>query len=147
MDQRVIDPQLLARAAEATGPAHEHLSPGREIHGGVFVLMTLAYAAILVAFWLAFSADLDTVFAIGVCAVYLAMYLGTPWALVRTGRRRAGKTDQPARSWGEFLEDGLTTFNGWCSGRTALIQILLVPVAAAIASSAIALIIVVSRPG
>jgi len=147
MDQRVIDPELLARATGTIEPAREHLSPGREIHGGVFVLMTMAYTAILLAFWLAFSADLDTVFAIGVCAVYLAMYLGTPWALVRTGRRHAGKSGERVRSWGEFLEDGLTTFNGWCSGRTALIQILLVPVAAAIASSAIAFIIVLSRPG
>jgi hypothetical protein len=79
-----------------------------------------------VDYWLFFGATADTAFNIGVGAVYLAVYLGVPAVFLRIERGR--RTDLAS-----FLEKGLHTSSGHVAGKTAIMQILMLPFALAIA--------------
>jgi len=100
-------------------------------------MIVAAYASILVAFGWAFLGAGDVLFNLGVCAVYLAMYLGVPWVFLkvepRSGVRRPDLAD--------FMERGLSTWTGHVTGREALAQILTIPVAVALAALGIGIIV------
>jgi hypothetical protein len=101
-------------------------------------MIVVSYAAILVAFAWAFFGAADVQFNLGVCAVYLAMYLGVPWIFLKAEPHR-GKVVRPDLA--DFLERGLSTWTGHVSGASALAQILTIPVALTLAALGIGLII------
>ncbi len=121
------------------------LVPGSEIHPAIFKGMAVVYLAVLVAFWAAFQASAVTVFVLGVCLVYLVMYVATPAVLVRTASRHTGRKTVARASFGEFLAAPLDTGTGPCSGRVAVIQMLLVPVSLAAAALGMALVLMMVR--
>lgn len=131
---------------DSLDPVRE-LVPGSEMHPTVFKAMALIYVAILAAFWVAFQASALTVFALGVCLVYLIMYFAAPAALVNAAKRRAGGEKQTKDTFGEFLDAPLSTWTGPCSGRVATIQMLLVPVALALAAAGMAIVVMITRTG
>jgi hypothetical protein len=94
------------------------------------VLIVASYVAILGALFLVFSGSADTVFMIGVCGVYLSVYLSVPAILLRI-EGRARPQEHP--DFADFLEHGLITWTGHVSGRDALLQILLIPAAVTVA--------------
>jgi len=100
-------------------------------------LIVASYAAIIVAFGWAFFGQGDVLFNLGVCAVYLAMYLGVPWVFLKV----EPKSGQPRPDFADFLERGLATWTGHVTGREALAQILTIPVAVAFAALGIGIII------
>lgn len=101
-------------------------------------MIVVSYAAILVAFGLAFSGASDVLFTIGVCAVYLAAYLGAPWVMFRVEARHRPHGD---RRLADFLENGLETWTGHVSGSAALAQILTIPIALTLAVCGIGVIL------
>jgi hypothetical protein len=80
---------LRARPADGRGPA-----------------LVAAYGAILGAFLLAFAGDAEVGLVIGVCAVYLAVYLGVPAVMLRIPK------GSPRH---DFFEKGLDTWTGHVS--------------------------------
>lgn len=110
------------------------------VHDGVFKIFMGLFAAILVIFYLTFSHDAETVFMIGICAFYGLMYFGTPIVL-----RRASREKRENKDWTEFLDEPFSTNTGLISGRTALLQICIVPAALAICVIGICVVIALSR--
>lgn len=110
------------------------------VHDGVFKVIMGLFAAILAVFYLTFSHDPETVFMIGICAFYGLMYFGTPIVL-----RRASHEKPENKDWTEFLDEPFSTNTGLISGRTALLQICIVPAALAICVIGICVVIVLSR--
>lgn len=100
-------------------------------------MIVASYASILVAFGWAFLGAGDVLFNLGVCAAYLAMYLGVPWVFLKV----EPKTGQPRPDLTDFMERGLSTWTGHVTGREALAQILTIPVAVAIAALGIGIIV------
>lgn len=99
-------------------------------------MIVASYAAILVAFGAVFLGQGDVLFNLGVCAAYLAMYLGVPWVFLKVEPKGAEHPDLA-----DFLERGLSTWTGHVSGASALAQILTIPVAVAIAALGIGIIV------
>jgi hypothetical protein len=102
---------------------------------GVGLLLVAAYGAILGAFLLAFAGDAEVGLVIGVCAVYLAVYLGVPAVMLRIepkAKSRPGMSD--------FFEKGLQTWTGHVSAKEALAQMLTIPAALTIAAVGIGVI-------
>lgn len=108
----------------------------RDLPAAVGWMIFAAYAAILVAFAWAFFGSADVEFNIGVCAVYLAMYLGVPWVFLKSDISPVKRPDLA-----DFLEQGLSTWTGHVSGRAAIAQMLTIPVAVAFAALGIGVII------
>lgn len=131
----------LAAAGTAIDPERgtrfgEHAA--RDVPAAVGWMIVAAYASILVAFGWAFFGAADVMFNIGVCAVYLAVYLGVPWIFLK-GEPNTGKVRRP--DFADFLEQGLSTWTGHVSGGAALAQMLTIPVAVAFAALGIGIII------
>jgi hypothetical protein len=124
-----VDPERGARFGEHAA---------RDLPATVGWLIVASYASVLVAFAWAFFGAADVQFNIGVCAVYLAVYLGVPWIFLK-GEPDTGKVKRP--DFADFLEQGLSTWTGHVSGRAALAQMLTIPVAVAFAALGIGIII------
>lgn len=99
-------------------------------------MIVASYASILVAFGWAFLGAGDVLFNLGVCAAYLAMYLGVPWVFLKVEPEGAKRPDLA-----DFLARGLSTWTGHVTGREALAQILTIPVAVAFAALGIGIIV------
>ncbi len=125
--QAVLDPDRAARLGEnSTG----------DLPVAVGWLIVSSYLAILGAFGLTFAGDAQVGLVLGVSAVYLAVYLGVPMVMLRI-EPKAGRRPDMA----DFVENGLQTFTGWVSARSALAQMLTIPVAVALAAAGIGIII------
>lgn len=122
-----LDPDRGARRGEHAA---------RDLPAAIGWMILAAYGSILAAFGWAFLGAADVWFNLGVCAAYLAMYLGVPWVFLKSD---AGSTKRPDLA--DFLEQGLSTWTGRVSGRAALAQILTIPVAVALAALGIGVII------
>lgn len=136
----VDEPEKLAKQ---TGmPFPDYAEPNENgvntaIHPGVYKILGGIFFGILLAFFWVFRSNAETVFAIGICAVYCIMYFGTPMALARFTPQRQ-KTRQ---SFWAFLDRPLDTWTGKITGREALFQICLIPAALLVCTVAICVII------
>ena len=93
--------------------------------------------AILVAFAVTFLGSAETLFVLGVCAAYLAAYVGVPIVMLRI---EAEHRDLPRTPYAAFLQHGLLTLTGRVSAGAALAQILTVPLCLFGAAAGIGLI-------
>jgi hypothetical protein len=86
-------------------------------------LIAASYVALVATFAVAMTGSAQSIFALVVCAVFLAAFLAVPRIFLgleeSTGRRP---------SFQRFLNEGMATMTGRSSGRDALIQMLIVPV-------------------
>ena len=86
-------------------------------------LIAAAYVGLVATFAIAMAGSAQSVFAIVICAVFLAAFLAVPSIFLGverlTGRRP---------SLDRFMREGMATMTGRSSGRDALVQMLIVPV-------------------
>lgn len=82
-----------------------------------------AYVMLLTTFALAAVASSYSVYMIAVCAMFLVAFFTVPWLFLR---QEPSKAKRP--SLDRFMEQGMETLTGRCSGSAALVQILIVPV-------------------
>jgi hypothetical protein len=82
------------------------------MHPGVFGLAIGSYGAMVLALWLLFVTDVQTVLSLLICTAYFGMYFGVPVAMYRIARK-SGRREPPAGS-----------LSGW----SALGQVLVIPV-------------------
>ncbi len=124
-DQTMIEYQPLLEPTYADKEVRLVAKPkSAEVHDGVFRAFIGIFTAIMGVFFLAFQKDIDSLFAIGVCVVYGAMYFGTPFVLRRVSGVRPHK-----HRWDVFLDAKMDTYTGWLTGREVLIQICTIPAA------------------
>ncbi len=86
-------------------------------------LLVTAYAMLLTVFAVAFAHSKDSLFALAICAVFLTMYLSVPRIFLGVEPKLGKRPDLDT-----FLYNGLETYTGHCSGKDAMVQILIVPV-------------------
>lgn len=118
----------------------KHTIPGPrsfELPRGVFAAMTAAYVAFVAEMTWAFGAGAGMPLVLGICAVYLLMYLGIPavFARVETG------VHQPKPAWSRLRQRGMATASGHMSAGAVLGQVLIVPACVAGFGLAIAVIV------
>lgn len=136
-DSEVLLPSAVDAEMKAV-PAQEPL-----VHPGVAKSYIAIHAVAFAALFLTFSVDGEALFMVAISAFYFLMYVGTPYAMARIGKKRLDTKS----SWSKFLEEPHNTFTGPITGREAWIQICLVPLAMTVALVAICAIIVAVRSG
>lgn len=137
--RREIDPQGEIRTTD-------------ELHPGVLGIMAGCFVIMMIAFWLTFKGSTEALFSVIVSAVYLAMYLGTPWAMLRMKKARDAQDRLEARSnhdgtpesFGEFLAGRMETATGTLTGWEAVAQACSIPVALMLVTIGICIVIATS---
>ncbi len=82
-----------------------------------------AYIMLLTVFAVAFAHSREAIFALAICAVFLTTYLSIPRIFLGVEPKQGKRPD-----FDTFLDKGLETYTGHCSGKEALVQMLIVPV-------------------
>lgn len=112
---------------------HPHL-PERlvpDLPSAVGFMLVGAFAWIIGAYLITFWSDLQALEMVVVDALYTSVYLGVPWLILKMEPRTG-----PNPTLSAFLDRGLQTFTGHLTGPQALVQILTIPVALAVATTA-----------
>ncbi len=94
-----------------------------DVAKGVGGLIVTAYAALLGIFFAFFAGSALALFAICICAVFMAVFFTVPsifFAIEPDANRRP--------TLDAFLHQGMDTLTGHTSGKDALVQMLIVPV-------------------
>jgi hypothetical protein len=94
-----------------------------DIPVGVGQMLVAAYVTLLATFAVTIAHSREALFAMGICAVFLTMYLSVPRIFFGVEPRQGKRP-----SYDAFLKTGLETYTGHCDGTDALVQILIVPV-------------------
>ncbi|HEY4344807.1 MAG TPA: hypothetical protein VGN05_10705 [Parvibaculum sp.] len=115
-----------------------------DLHPGVYVAALAGWVWLFGAFWATFGGEAEGAMMLGVDMVFLAVFFGTPWLLKRTADRFLDRRDE-AGGFLDFLNMEMETLTGHVSGWSALIQVIIVPVALALGMTAIGFIIAAAR--
>jgi hypothetical protein len=94
-----------------------------DVPAGVGVMIVAAYAALIAAFAAATIRSADSLFFLVIVIFFVAMYFAIPRLFFAIEPKRERRVDL-----NHFLYKGIDTFTGHCSGRAALVQMLIVPV-------------------
>jgi hypothetical protein len=94
-----------------------------DIPGGVTNLIVGSYAALIVIFFGLFGRSPMALFAITICAFFVAMFFAVPKVFLAVEAAPGRRPTLP-----RFMHVGLATLTGRSSGRDALVQMLIVPV-------------------
>jgi ABC-type transport system involved in cytochrome bd biosynthesis fused ATPase/permease subunit len=125
-----------AKAAQAQQDArsdHDTI-PGAELPVAVYASAFAAFAWILAASWLAFASGADAELALAVATILTIVFFALPVLVWLTARSRSDKTRDDR---GDFLASRVETATGPLSGASVWLQILLIPVALALAATLI----------
>ncbi len=114
-----------------------HLLPATRVHPIAIAIPLLAYAWLGVAAWLAFAGG-ETSLILAVIFVLSVMYFGLLVGGAVMGRNMTPERKQD-RTVREFLDGEVEIATGRVTGREAMMQIVLMPVALAIGGTAIIL--------
>lgn len=93
-----------------------------DVPAGVWMMLVASYFAMIGVFALAAAGTAHSVYLIAAAALLTTSLFATPWLLFRQEPRSF-----PLPAFETFLQDGVDTINGRCSGGAALLQMLLVP--------------------
>lgn len=134
-DQRPAPAAVGGAEAYGGAPRSDYGSvPGAEFPPSVYVSVFAAFAWILVASWLAFAHAGDADLALGFAAVLAIVFFALP-VLVRLTALSHARKRQGLR--GDFLASRVETATGHLSGASAWLQVLIIPLALALAATLI----------
>jgi hypothetical protein len=108
--------------------------PGAEFPAFVYVSVLAAFAWILLASWLAFARGGDAALALAVAIVLGIVFFALPLIVWRVAVAHARPGWKPAQ---EFLSAPVETATGPLPGASAWLQVLLIPLALALAATLI----------
>ena len=94
-----------------------------EFAAGVGGLLVAAYVGLLVVFFTLFAGSATALFAITICAGFVAVFFTVPRIFLALEPDQTPRPSLPA-----FMEKGVETLTGHSSGSEALVQMLIVPV-------------------
>jgi hypothetical protein len=106
-------------------PAHpfEGTAAAPDVPASVGVMIASSYVALVGTFALATVASAYSVYMITISFLFLAAYITVPYLFFRQERSNIRRP-----SLDRFLRQGMDTLTGHCSGRAALVQMMIVPV-------------------
>lgn len=137
-----------ARSATASvdageGPRSSYGSvPGAELPAFVYVSVLIAFAWVMLASWLAFAGDPDAVLALGIAIVLGIVFFALPIIIHRVAAAHSDRRRQAGR---DFLSSPVETETGTLPGATAWLQVLIIPLALALAATLIGITYVLVR--
>jgi hypothetical protein len=108
--------------------------PGSEFPPVVYASVLVAFAWILVASWLAFANGDDADLALGFAAVLTIVFFALPVIVRLTA---AAHSREPQGTRNDFLSSRVETATGSLTGASAWLQVLIIPVALALAATLI----------
>lgn len=130
-------------AANQEAPRSSYSSvPGAEFPAAVYLSVLAAFAWIMVASWLAFARDMDAALALGIAVVLAIVFFALPIII-----RLVAVANSPAQREiaQDFLSSRIETATGPLRGSSAWLQVLLIPLALALAATLIGLTYVLVR--
>jgi hypothetical protein len=108
--------------------------PGAELPGFVYVSVLAAFGWIMLASWLAFAGEADAELAIGMAVVLAIVFFALPIIIRHAAVAFSRPKPQAPR---EFLTSTVDTATGPLSGASAWLQVLMIPLALALAATLI----------
>ena len=108
--------------------------PGAEFPTFVYVSVLAAFAWIMLASWLAFAGDMDADLALGIAVVLGIVFFALPIVIRQVAV--ANMRNRPEMS-DDFLSAPVETATGPLRGSSAWLQVLLIPLALALAATLI----------
>jgi hypothetical protein len=112
------------------------------MHPGVFVVSMMGWLSTMLVYWLVFGLHLEGTLVMAVATVFFAVYFSIPLVLMRL--RRAPSWVEKS-SFATFLRGEIDTFTGRMSGVDALAQVAVLPIAIALGTMAIGIIVMTAR--
>ena len=109
--------------------------PGDEFPTAVYRSIVIAFAWMMVAAWLAFGGASGTDLDLAVATVLFIVFLALPIIMHRTAANRQGHEPQAAPQ--RFQSSQIEIATGTLSGREAWLDVLLIPIALALAATLI----------
>lgn len=109
-----------------------------DVPAGVGRLIVGAYAGLIAMFALATVASAQSAFMVSISALFLVAFFTVPRLFLGQERKAARRPTLE-----QFLGEGLETLTGHCTGRDALIQMLIVPVFLTLAVAAMGIAVAV----
>ena len=97
----------------------------KRLHGAVYKTLGATFFGIMSVWTITFWNSPAVLFNLGICFIYLAMYLGGPIMFARA-RGEGISDDKPLH---KFLKEPFDTYTGIVTGGQAWVQICLIPVA------------------
>jgi len=125
-------PQL--QIAKTAGRSSYGSIPGDEFPGAIYRTVVFAFAWMMLAAWLAFGGAAGTDLDLAIATVLFTVFLGIPILLDRTARRQLQKGEQRSK---QFLDSNVDIATGTISGTEAWLEVILIPVALALAATLI----------
>lgn len=122
--------------------AGHNLPVFRHLHPGVFAVSMAGWFGYLLAYWLVFGLHLEGALVLAVATVFFAVYFAMPLVLMRL--RRAPSWVEKS-SFAEFLRGEIDTYTGRMGGKDALAQVAVLPIAIALGTMAIGIIVTAVR--
>jgi hypothetical protein len=108
--------------------------PGAEFPTFVYVSVLAAFAWIMLASWLAFAGDTDAALALAFAIVLAVVFFALPIIIREVAVANAPKRP---KTTGDFLSAPVETATGTLRGSSAWIQVLIIPLALALAATLI----------
>jgi len=108
--------------------------PGEEFPAAVYVSVLAAFAWIMLASWLAFAGDADAALALGIAIVLAIVFFALPIIIRQVA---AAHSCGPREVPGDFATSPVETATGPLTGSSAWLQVLLIPMALALAATLI----------
>jgi hypothetical protein len=93
-----------------------------DVPAAVGKLLVGIYAALIGVFFLTLAGSRESAFMIAISGLYVTIFCAVPWIFLKVEKDPSRRPDLA-----EFMAKGLETWTGHCSGRAALVQMLIVP--------------------
>ena len=124
----------ISEAAEGDGSSISESVPGEEFPAAVYRTIVIAFAWMMLAAWLAFGGAAGTDLDLAIATVLCTVLLGIPFVLRRTAGHWLPRPPQVSKP---FRKTRIAIATGTISGREAWLQVILIPVALAVAATLI----------
>lgn len=108
--------------------------PGDEFPAALYRTVVFAFVWMMLAAWLAFGGAAGTDLDLAIATVLCTVFLGIPIVLYRTACNRVQRTNLNSK---RFLQSRVGIATGTISGTEAWLEIILIPVALALAATLI----------
>jgi len=119
------DPSPFQSTEDTTSPIGHNKARYRDMPPAVYGLFAGIWAGLVVTYWAIFGAQLESGYMIGISTIVYLACAGLP--IIILGNMMPKTEDAPRLS--EFIDGEVETFTGRMEGVSALVQVLIIPVA------------------
>jgi hypothetical protein len=111
--------------------------PGAELPTFVYVSVLIAFAWVMLASWLAFASDADAQLALGIAIVLGIVFFALPIIVHHVALAHSRPERHERETMRDFLSAPVETATGPLRGASAWLQVLIIPLALALAATLI----------